>query len=242
MNLNLLLASSSRCHPHGYLGHCESELKQLFEGKNEIIFVPFARPAGMSHDEYTETARERFHQIGFEMKGLHQFNDPVQAIDSAEGIFVGGGNTFVLLRDLYQLNLMEVLRRRIQEGMPYMGTSAGSNIAGLSIGTSNDMPIVHPPSFDALAVVPFNINPHFPAEKPDPKHHGETREQRIAEFHHFNDQEVVCLYEDGMLQIRNNEIALVGNRPALVMQKNGETISLSPGNISAELSLDWNSN
>lgn len=231
----LLLASSSRCHPHGYLDHCEAEVRRLFAGIREILFVPYARPAGKTHEEYCGVARKRFERMGFAVRGIHEFDDPRAAVAAAQGVFIGGGNTFVLLRDLYAHGLIDPLRARIAEGLPYLGTSAGSNVAGLSIGTSNDMPIVHPPSFDALAVVPFNINPHFPAAKPDPTHKGETREDRIGEFHVFNRQSVVALHEDGMLRVDGPDITLIGHRPAFLFRPGQEVAEIQPGPLPADL-------
>ena len=232
---NLLLVSSSRSDPHGYLDHCEEQVRALFDGVDEILFVPFARPSGMSHDAYTQVARDRFQKMGIAVSGVHERSDPIEAVLSVGGVFTGGGNTFVLLRDLYERGLLPILRERIAEGMPYMGTSAGSNIAGLSIGTSNDMSIVHPPSFDALKAVPFNLNPHYPAAKPDPTHKGETRDDRIREFHLFNDQPVVALHEDGMLQIAGGRGTLVGDRVAYVFEKDQPRSTLDPGPLPAGL-------
>lgn len=229
MSRRLLLVSSSRCHPHEYLDHCEAEIRWLFAGAGEILFVPYARPAGQTHDQYTAVARERFERMGLQLRGIHQAPDPRAAVAGAEGVFIGGGNTFVLLRELYARDLLEELRARIAAGMPYMGTSAGSNVAGLSIGTSNDMPIVQPPSFAALGVVPYNLNPHFPAARPDPTHRGETREDRLREFHVFNSQPVVALHEDGMLRIEGRSTTLVGQRDALVFRPGREVQRIVPG-------------
>jgi len=231
----LLLISSSRCHPHGYLDHCEDRLQQLFDGIGEVLFVPYARPAGCSHAEYTGMARKRFAKMGIGIKGASECDDPARAATEAEGVFIGGGNTFVLLRDMYDNGLVDVLRERIAEGMPYAGTSAGSNVAGMSIGTSNDMPIVHPPSFAAIGAVPFNINPHYPREKPDPKHKGETRDDRIREFHFFNPQPVVALHEDGMLRIDGDQIELIGDRQALIFRQGEKAEEVPPGPMPAEL-------
>jgi dipeptidase E len=149
-------------------------------------------------------------------------------------VFIGGGNTFVLLRDLHEFELLDELRARIAAGMPYMGTSAGTNVAGLSIGSSNDMPIVQPASLIALGAVPFNLNPHFPLAKPDPMHRGETREDRLGEFHCFNSQPVVALHEDGMLRIEGSRITLVGERAALVFRPGEDVQSIPPGPIVEE--------
>ena len=218
MERNLLLASSSVCHPHEYLDHCEAQISALFADANLIVFVPYARPGGASYEEYTARARAKFAQLGKELRGIHEFDTPTQAVDKAEGIFIGGGNSFVLLNELYAQSLVVPLRERVLNGLPYLGTSAGSNVAGLSIGTSNDMPIVYPPSFMAMELIPFNLNPHFPALPPDPTHKGETREERIGEFHHFNSQTVVGIREDSMISIRGNEAMLHGQRPAVVFE------------------------
>lgn len=231
MPQQLLLVSSSRCHPHGYFDHCEAEVRQLFAGVGEVLFVPYARPAGQTHEQYATAARERFEKMGLRLRGVHEFADPRAAVRAAQGVFIGGGNTFVLLRDLYEQGLVDELRERMASGMPYMGTSAGSNVAGLSVGTSNDMPIVHPPSHEALGAVPFNINPHFPVAKPDPTHKGETREDRIREFHVFNAQPVVALHEDGMLRIDGPDIRLIGERDALVFRKGEDVVAIKPGPV-----------
>jgi dipeptidase E len=233
MSRRLLLASSSRCHPFGYLEHCQAEMERLFAGAARILFVPYARPAGQTHDQYTAIARQRFQQIGYALDGIHECSDPRAAVEEAEAVFIGGGNTFVLLRDLYTYDLIDPLRRRIDRGMPYMGTSAGSNVAGLSVGTSNDMPIVQPASLTALGVVPFNINPHFPTAPPDPTHQGETREDRIREFHVFNQQPVVALYEDGMLRVEGSEVTLVGQREARIFRAGKEVQLVEPGVIAS---------
>ena len=229
MSRQLLLVSSSRCHPFGYLDHCESEMLRLFKGAAELIFVPYARPGGSTHDAYTKLASERFEAMGLKLRGLHEYENPAEAVRSTDGVFIGGGNTFVLLAELYRTGVLPVLRERVLEGMPYMGTSAGSNVAGLTIGTSNDMPIRFPPSFDAMGAVPFNLNPHFPAQAPDPTHKGETREDRLGEFHIFNQQPVVAIHEDGMLKVDGDRIELIGNRPAFVFHADKATETVQPG-------------
>jgi len=210
-------------------------MRLLFAAVTEVLFVPYARPAGRSHDEYTAVARERFRQMGLNLRGVHEFADPRAAVRDAQGVYIGGGNSFVLLRDLYAQDLLSVLRERIDANMPYMGTSAGSNMAGSSMGTSNDMPIVHPSSFEALGVVPFNLNPHYPSAPPDPSHKGETRDDRIAEFHIFNAQPVVALYEDGMLRVSGSEIRLIGQQDALLFRRGLNVTRIAPGPIPREL-------
>ncbi len=163
---NILLASTSTLFGGQYLEYLQDEIKDLFSGVDEIVFIPYARPSGLSHDEYTTKAAGFFATLGIAVKGLHTFASPADAIQQAKGVFTGGGNTFLLTKVLHEQNLFPVLRARVEDGMPYMGASAGSNIAGLSIRTTNDMPIVYPPSFDAMGLVNFNINPHY--LDPDP--------------------------------------------------------------------------
>lgn len=227
MPRNLLLVSSSKCHPHGYLDHCASQAAELFAGVKEIIFVPYARPGGMTHDEYTTVARDRFKKMDIDVRGLHEFDNPVLAVQESGGVFIGGGNTFVLLDQLYSDGVVELMGQRLADGMPYMGTSAGSNVAGLSIGTSNDMPIVEPPSHGAFAAVPFNINPHYPREAPDPTHMGETRDDRINEFHFYNQQPVVSIREDSMLRVQGDKMNLIGQLDGYLFQhgKDRETLT-----------------
>ncbi|MEM7478024.1 MAG: dipeptidase PepE [Planctomycetota bacterium] len=215
---NLLLASSSNCHPHDYLLHIEDVIRELFQGVDEVLFVPFARPSGLSHDEYTAVAAKGFAKFGLKVRGLHEFADPITAVKNAQGMFTGGGNTFVLLSELYRQELLKPMRNQILEGTPYLGTSAGSNIAGMTIGTSNDMPIVYPPSFAALSIIPLNLNPHFPALPPDPTHKGETREDRIHEFHLYNEQPVIAIREDSALRIQGDSMRLCGTRPAMLFK------------------------
>jgi len=198
-------------------------------GGREVLFIPYARPGGISHDEYTELTRAALSPVGSEVSGIHRHDDPVAAVEQAEAVFAGGGNTFVLLRDLYAHGLIEPLRARAAAGMPYMGASAGSNIAGLTIGTTNDMPIVYPPSFDALALVPFNINPHYLDPDPESKHQGETREARIFEFHAHNPQPVVALREGALLRIAGDGMELIGEPGARLFRAGAEPEALAGG-------------
>ncbi|HCY81275.1 MAG TPA: dipeptidase PepE, partial [Xanthomarina gelatinilytica] len=158
---NLIIASTSTVHGSGYLEYLLDELVLFFKDANTIVFIPYARPSGISHEDYTMKAREAFKKIHKNVKGIHEFENPIEAIQNAEAIFTGGGNTFVLLYQLYKNNLLEPLKKSVLKGTPYLGTSAGSNICGLTINTTNDMPIVYPPSFKALSFMPFNINPHY---------------------------------------------------------------------------------
>jgi len=207
---NCLLASTSTMHGSTYLEYLLPELEKLFVVSEEIIFIPYARPSGISYDEYASIAAEAFEKIGKQLLGIHTFENPVEAVQKAKGIFTGGGNSFVLVDELYKQNLIQPLQEAIRNGTPYLGTSAGSNIAGPSIKTSNDMPIVYPPSFDTLGIVPFNINPHYLDPDPNSKHKGETREVRIQEFHQLNAIPVVGLREGSWLRVQNNQVNLEG--------------------------------
>ena len=176
----LAIASTSTVHGQEYLEYLIDELPRLFSETEEVLFIPFARPGGISHDTYTEKASEAFSKIGKRLFGIHTFDDPVSALANAKGVFTGGGNTFVLVNQLYSSGLMAPLRKAIFDGLPYLGTSAGSNICGINMQTTNDMPIVYPPSFKTLGAIPFNINPHYLDPDPTSTHMGETREERIG--------------------------------------------------------------
>ena len=222
----ILIASTSTVHGSGYLEYLLDSLKVHFKNANTVLFIPYARPGGISHQDYTEIVRIAFSKINKAVKGIHEFDNPKDAIKSAEAIFTGGGNTFVLVNQLYKNNLMSELRSTIESGTPYLGTSAGSNICGLTIGTSNDMPIIYPPSFNALALIPFNINPHYLDPEPGSTHMGETRETRIIEFHEFNSQPVIGLREGSYLEIKGSKIVLMGPLKARVFEKNRQPYEL----------------
>ena len=202
----ILIASTSTVHGSGYLEYLLDSLKVHFKNANTVLFIPYARPGGISHQDYTEIVRIAFSKINKAVKGIHEFDNPKDAIKSAEAIFTGGGNTFVLVNQLYKNNLMSELRSTIESGTPYLGTSAGSNICGLTIGTSNDMPIMYPPNFNTLGLIPFNINPHYLDPEPSSTHMGETRETRIIEFHEFNSQPVIVLREGSYLEVKGSKI------------------------------------
>lgn len=217
---NLIIASTSTVHGSEFLDYLLDELIVLFENTNDIVFVPFARPGGITHELYTEKVNVAFKKIGKTVKGLHEFSNPIEAIENAKGIFIGGGNTFVLVHQLYQTNLIQPIQNAVLSGVPYLGTSAGSNICGLTMNTTNDMPIIYPPSFKTLALIPFNINPHYLDPEPNSKHMGETRETRIQEFHQFNTQPVVGLREGSFLRVIGNDINLKGPHTARVFEYN----------------------
>ena len=217
---NLLIASTSTLHGSGYLEYLLEELTVFFKDANSILFIPYARPSGLSHADYTQKVADAFAKINKTVKGIHDFENPVEAINQAQAIFIGGGNTFVLTYQLYKNKLIAPLQNAIKNGTPYLGTSAGSNVCGLSIKTTNDMPIVYPPSFNALAFVPFNINPHYLDPDASSKHMGETRETRINEFHHFNTPPVIGLREGSWLHVNGNSIILKGKLSARIFEYN----------------------
>ncbi|MDK2772245.1 MAG: dipeptidase PepE [Flavobacterium sp.] len=225
---NLIIASTSTLHNGSYLEYLLSELTIHFENTNEIIFIPFARPSGISHDEYTNKVREAFSKINKTVKGLHEFENPIEAIKNAKGIFTGGGNTFLLVSELYRTKVIDAFEQKLKTGTPYLGTSAGSNICGLTMGTTNDMPIVYPPSFRTLGMVPFNINPHYLDPDNNSTHMGETRETRINEFHKFNPQPVIGLREGSWLDVKGNNIILKGNLTARWFVTGKDPIELEP--------------
>ena len=215
----LLIASTSTLYGSGYLDYMLEDLIVFFKSTENIVFIAYARPSGLTLTAYTEIARKAFNKIGKKVIGLHEFKNPEKALIKAKGIFVGGGNSFVLLNELYKLNLMQTLKSVIFSGTPYLGTSAGGNICGQSIGTSNDMPIVYPPSFEALGIIPFNINPHYIDSNTESKHMGETRATRIKEFHHYNSQSVLGLREGSYLEINGDKILLKGTLKACVFKQ-----------------------
>ncbi|WP_461485440.1 dipeptidase PepE, partial [Pedobacter sp.] len=208
--MNIILASTSTLFGEQYLAYLKSEIITLFKGIDEIIFIPFARPGGISHNEYTQKAAQFFAEIGISVKGLHEFEDQTEALNNAKGYFTGGGNTFLLVKILHELGLMNILKENVEKGKPYLGCSAGSNIGGINMKTTNDMPIVYPPSFDCMGLVPFNINPHYLDPQTGLKHNGETRETRILEFLTQNNLKVIGLREGNWIRRIGNQITVEG--------------------------------
>ncbi|MDO3694745.1 dipeptidase PepE [Wenyingzhuangia sp. chi5] len=211
---NLVLASSGSVHGSEYLEYLIPTIDKLYKDIEEILFIPYAQPSGISFDEYTDAVQEAISTLGIEVKGIHEYSDPKEAIKKAKGIFVGGGNTFLLVSKLYEFGLLEVLKEVIDQGVPYLGTSAGTNITGLTMQTTNDMPIVLPPSFKTLGIVPFNFNAHFiPADK-NSTHKGETRETRIKEFQCIESTPVIGLQEGSWLRVKGDDVFLRGGEYA----------------------------
>ena len=235
--MNILLCSSSGYQATPYLSHTTPLMEAFLAGQSntitEAIFVPYAGVT-RSYDEYLARVAPHFSSLGIKVVGLHQVSDPKAALRHAQMIIVGGGNTFALLSRLQQQGLVDVIREQVQAGIPYVGWSAGSNLAGLSISTTNDMPIVQPETFTALQLVPFLINPHFISGQ-IPGHNGESREQRLAEFMVMNPEKlVVALAEGSALWVQGTKMQLVGAGDGYTF-KGGEQLSLPLGDCSALL-------
>lgn len=226
---NLIIASTSTVHGGTFLSYLLDEISELYKDTEKILFIPYARPSGISYDEYTQKVADAFSKINKRIVGIHTFDDPIEAIKKAKGVFVGGGNSFVLVSQLYKNNVMQTLRESIFNGLPYLGSSAGSNICGTSIQNSNDMPIVYPPSFNTLGVIPFNINPHYLDPDPTSKHMGETRETRILEFHSQNTIPVAGLREGSWLRVQGDSIILHGTLRARIFEQGKKPIEMESG-------------
>jgi dipeptidase E len=227
--MNVILASTSTLFGGNYLEYLKHELIKLFKGVDEIVFIPFARPGGISHEVYTAKASDFFASLNIKVRGLHEFADPIEAVYQAKGIFTGGGNTFLLVKTLHELGLMGILSENTKKGKPYLGCSAGSNIGGLNMKTTNDMPIVYPASFDCMGLVPFNLNPHYLDPNPDLKHNGETRETRINEFLTQNETTVVGLREGNWIRILGDKITTEGSEETRIFEPGKAPYELKPG-------------
>ena len=223
---HILLLSNSTSYHGKYLDYAESEIRDLLGNRKRLLFVPFAL---LDRDGYGARAQSRFGEMGYAVTSLHQATDMQAAIEETDAVFIGGGNTFRLLKCLCESNVLGVIRKRVAEGMPYIGSSAGSNVACPTIKTTNDMPIVQPPSLDALGLVEFQINPHYQDPDPASQHMGETREQRIMEFHEENTAPVVGLREGAMLRVEGESTTLNGTAAARIFRKGLPPIEVQPG-------------
>ncbi|MCF6181982.1 dipeptidase PepE [Lutibacter sp.] len=230
----LIIASTSTVHGKEYLEYILPELSVHFKGIQEILFIPYARPSGLTFEEYTEKAKSAFEKININVVGIHEFTNEVDAVNNAKGIFIGGGNTFLLLKTMYEKKVLPVIKNVVENGIPYFGTSAGSNVTGITIQNTNDMPIVYPPTFQSFGFLNFNLNPHYLDADTDSKHMGETRETRIKEFHCFNTIAVLGLREGSWLEVTGNQVILKGNLHARLFQKNK-----SPLEIPTETNLSF---
>ncbi|WP_143308971.1 dipeptidase PepE [Chitinophaga vietnamensis] len=226
---HIVLASTSTLFGEEYLAYLQPVMQTLYAGITEIIFIPYARPGGISHDDYTAKAAAAFARIGIHVRGLHTFQDKKTALQQAQGFFTGGGNTFLLVKQLHEQDLMLPLKSAVEAGKPYMGCSAGSNIGGVNMQTTNDMPIVYPPSFTTMRLIPFNLNPHYLDPLPGSQHMGETRETRIREFHTQNNIPVLGLREGSWLEIKGDHITLQGTLSARVFLPGKEAYELAAG-------------
>jgi len=222
----ILLISNSTLFGSGYLDHAEQEIRDFLGDNKRVLFVPFAL---YDRDAYAATAGERFKRMGYELTSVHNVPDQFQALADTDTIFIGGGNTFRLLKTLYDQKLLGPIRQRVAEGMSYIGSSAGSNVAGPTIKTTNDMPIVQPASFDALGLVSFQINPHYLDPDPNSKHMGETREKRLQEFLEENDTPVAGLREGAMLRCEHGRIVLKGSTGARIFRRGVDPVETLPG-------------
>lgn len=227
MSRRVLLISSSRLHGQGYMAYCSQELAEFWGGQRELLFVPFAM---QNQALYAERVQAGLGPMGFRLTSLHETADYAQAVKQAKGIFIGGGNTFLLTKLLHETGLIPLIRARVLSGeLAYMGSSAGSNVACPTMKTTNDMPIVQPPSFDTIGLVPFQINAHYLDPDPDSLHMGETRELRIREFHEFNRTPVVGLREGGLIHIEGDRATLRGKMSARLFQPGQDPQEFAPG-------------
>jgi dipeptidase E len=228
----LLLISNSTLHGGGYLDHAESEIRDFLGKARRVLFVTFAL---FDRDAYAAKARVRFAAMGYELTSIHEVQNQQESVENAEAIFIGGGNTFRLLKSLYEFELLEPIRRCVENGVPYIGSSAGSNVAAPTIKTTNDMPIVEPPSFVALGLVDFQINPHYLDPDPASKHMGETREERLLQFLEDNETPVVGLREGAIIRVENGSALLKGSTGARIFRRGQEAIEVLPGALLDEL-------
>jgi dipeptidase E len=217
--MRILLISNSTLHGRGYLDHAEDEIRDFLGAARKILFFPFALH---DRDGYAAKANARFADMGYKMTSAHTATDPEKAVAAADAIFIGGGNTFRLVKALQDLGFIDPIRRRVRDGAPYIGSSAGSNVAGPTIKTTKDMPIVQPRSFDSLGLVPFQISPHFQDPDPDSTHMGETQEERILQFLEENETPVLGMREGAWVRAENGRVVLGGTRGARIFRR-GET-------------------
>jgi len=227
--MKLLLISNSTNQGEPYLDYPKYNIRDFLGDKPvTTLFIPYAAVT-FSYNLYEEKVSERFNEVGHKIISIHRFSDPAEAVKNASAIAVGGGNTWQLLKTIRENNLIEVVREKVSGGTPYIGWSAGSNVACPTIMTTNDMPVAEPDSFKSFNLIPFQINPHYLDANPE-GHAGETREQRIEEFIEINpDVYVVGLREGTMIHIENNNIHLIGSRNARVFKKGSAPAEYKPG-------------
>jgi dipeptidase E len=229
--MSLLLLSNSATHGQRYLSHALDAIAAHLSGRKGLLFVPYALA---DHDGYTATVAEAMRPTGISVEGLHSKPDQASALGSAEAVFVGGGNTFRLLRTLRRAELLGPLRDRVRAGLPYLGSSAGTNLACPTIRTTNDMPILDPEGFDALGLIPFQINPHYLDPDPGSTHQGETRAQRLTEFCEENDVPVLAMREGAWLRV-NGEAATLHGANGAVLFRHGR----QPEELVTDTDVSW---
>jgi dipeptidase E len=221
--MRLLLISSSNVHGYGYLDHPEPFMRAFLGGARRVAFVPFA---AHDHDAYTAKVRDRLARMELDVISI---DDLAADFDGTDAIFVGGGNTFRLLKTLYDRDLLTPIRDRVRAGLPYLGASAGTVIAAPTMQTTNDMPIVEPQSFAALGLIDFQINPHYLDPDPQSTHRGETREERIREYLEENEGPVMGLREASMIQVENGVTTLLGEKTARLFRRGEDPVEIEPG-------------
>jgi dipeptidase E len=229
--MRLLLGSGGFRTPER-VAFLAGQMREFFGAVERLLFVPYAL---RDHEGYLQTIVEKGLNAGYALDGIHRHADPQAAVRAARAIYVGGGNTFRLLSELYRLDLLDLIRERVCGGVPYLGVSAGTNVACPTIKTTNDMPIVQPPSLNALGLVPFQVNPHYFTGQTYVKrddgyqeHYGETRDERLREFHEMNDTPVIGLWEGGLLRVEDGQVVLAGS-PARIFRKGQEPRDVEPG-------------
>ncbi len=221
----VLLLSSSTVYGHGYLEHAAAEIRDVLGSARRVLFFPYAL---FDRASYASRARARFSGWGYTLESVDDAADPRAAVARAEAIFVGGGNTFRLLNALYRCDLLQELRARVAQGVPYVGSSAGSIVAGPTLKTTKDMPIVEPPSFDALGLVRFQISPHYLDPDPASTHMGETQEERILQFLEENETPVAGLREGALLRVEGHSVTLGGSAGARIFRRGAEPVEARP--------------
>lgn len=230
--MKILLISNSTLHGRGYLDHAEAEIRDVLGSAKRILFFPYAL---FDRDGYAAKARERFAAMGYELSSAHAAADPQKAIADADAIFIGGGNTFRLLKGLQDFGWIEPVRERVRNGAPYIGSSAGSNVAGPTIRTTKDMPIVQPRSFDSLGLVPFQISPHFQDPDPNSTHMGETQEERIIQFLEENETPVLGMREGAWVRASRGSVVLGGTRGARIFRRGESPVEKTTGDEISDL-------
>lgn len=239
---NMIIASSSAILGSGYLEYILPTLKSHFKNVKTLTFIPYARPSGISYDVYTSIVKKAFAKIDIHVKGIHKFKNYKKALLDSEAIFVGGGNTFELVNQLYKKDILSSLKLAINKGIPFLSTSAGSNICGLNMMNTNDMPVVNPPSFKTLGCIPFNVNTHYIEPLTDAKKMTENkeraflkrhllkgRETKIKEFHFYNKIPVLALREGSWLYVNGDKITLQGDYKAKLFKPKVKPIEIESG-------------